>query len=463
MAPKTPLDTFREDRLLAESMVIATRPVHAKLNKLIVSRLPLALPPFATDSQAYASGMMHIAPIFATFESEWSAILDQPDPSTVSQDLLTTLQLLHLPGLMRTDRLEADVQSMMGWTRAVTREQLDRVSKTGHLKEFLSHIRRAVKSKPHVLMSYSYILFMALFAGGRFVRTTLEAAGEEFWQRLPGGRDSEQDQQEEEQEEELQQEKQEEDKQTSSSNTSGLPLRLFQFDTPQDGEDLKRDFKQRLAEAEKWLSCREKHDVVQEAICIFENLVLVVAQVDDVVAEAGIGVGAGARDASRWPSADRRSSADSLATVITKPTWFNRFRDSVAVTKERSARRSSQEVHDRRRRQAEGCLADEKTTPALTGGTTLPSRPDNHPIVGSGDAECPAAAASSKSVRFKESLPQRRSQSHLGAGDPAGDVAEGFWKTSRRLPREQITNWIMGVAIGFIILGALLGRRVVSY
>lgn len=420
MSVTIPSDPFREDRPLAESIAIATRPIHAELNKLIIARLPLALPPHATSSLVYASGLMHIAPVYATFETVWSEIIDRPDPSRVSPQLQETLDLMYLPSLMRTDRLQADIRSMTGWTQAMTTEQLDIISKTGHLAEFLKHIRRAIKSKPHVLLAYSYIMFMSLFAGGRFIRATLESAGDDFWKELSPSPNSQHPG-------------------LPPQATHGVPVRFFHFDTPRDGEDLKRNFKERLADAEKLLSHREKHDIVQEAICIFQNMILVVAQLDNVV--GGV--------ASHPPSADRRSSDDSLATVITNPSSssITRFRDSVVIAKERSARRLSQEMHD-------------KKTPAVT-ENPHPSKMDNHPITppGIGIELCPAA---SKSIRFEEFLPQP-SRSQLGVGGPTGNLAESLQMASKRLRREQATNWLLGLAIGFIILGAILsGRRIVS-
>ncbi|KAG6291808.1 hypothetical protein E4U46_000775 [Claviceps purpurea] len=434
MTSPGPLETFSKDRPLAESITLATRPIHAKLNKLIIVRLPLALPPLATNSLAYASGLMHIAPIYSTFETAWSDILHESDPSKVSPEVLKALDSLHLPGLMRADRLEADIQSMMGWTQAATREQLNRVCETGHLEEFVSHIRRAISSKPHVLLAYSYILFMALFAGGRYMRATLESAGEDFWQRVPSSPDSQHG------------------NEKSTTEQCGMPLRFFHFDTPLDGEDLRRDFKQRLADAEMSLSYQEKHDIVQEAICIFENLILLVAQLDDVAA----------RDALGRFSSGRRESDDSLATVIAKPVSMNRFRDSVAVTKERSARRSSQEMHDRMSTSdAEYCMSDYEKMPTLA-ESPVSSNSDDGDMMPLGSETEKDGRVGSKSVRFRESLSQRP-RCHVGEGLSTETSAEGLWAASRRLHLEQVTHWFIGVAIGFIILGAVLGRRAVYY
>ncbi|KAG5926921.1 hypothetical protein E4U42_002797 [Claviceps africana] len=397
MAAPTLLDTFREDQPLTKSIVIITRPVHAKLNKLIIARLPLALPPVTTSPLAYATGMMHVAPIFRAFEAAWSDLLEKPDPSKVSQHLLAMLRSLHLPGLMRADRLEADVRSVMGWTDAELREHLDRVGETGHLGDFTSHIKRAIESKPHVLVSYAYILFMALFAGGRFIRATLESAGEDFWQGRLDGRDSQQQQQ--------QLKRDDEELEASSPPTQGMPLRFFHFNTPMDGEDLKQEFKQRLAGAEDGLGYQKKRDIVQEAICIFENLTLVVAQIDDVLAAA--------RDTSQPSSADEHGSATSPTTPIPGAASFIGFRDSIAVAKERSARRSSQEVHDRgTTRHADVCAADSGREK---------------------DVKCPAY---SKSVSF-------------------GDADEDLCKASKRRRRDWMMKTV-GIAPGIILVCFML-------
>ncbi|KAK2593708.1 hypothetical protein QQS21_008573 [Conoideocrella luteorostrata] len=467
-----PLNTFREDRPLAESIAIATRPIHAKLNKLIIARLPLVLPPHAASPFVYASGLLHIAPIYQTFESVWSDIIsgsvdhalprepsdlsgmssagrDEFPKPDVSTALLETLDMLYLPGLMRTDSLVADIRSMTAWSEDKTREQLDVVSKIGRLAEFVKHIRRAIRSKPHVLLAYSYIMFMALFSGGRFIRATLESAGNEFWDEpCPVIPTASQRSEREGGKVTTKLTAQPQQPGFSPQTVHGISLQFFQFDTPLDGEDLKNDFKQRLADAEESLSNREKHDIVQEAICIFENMILVVAQLDNVMGKPN------------YQTFDRQGSADSPTTGVRMPST-NRFRDSVAVTKERSARGArGSSNRTPGNSEVETCSSGDRNTPSIV-EDALPAEPDNHPIIPPAiDMEqCPA---SSKSVRFEKSLPQP-SRSHLGAGNSAGDLAESLKMASRRLHREQVTNWVIGVAIGFIILGAVFsGRRASS-
>ncbi|KAG9250943.1 uncharacterized protein F5Z01DRAFT_677440 [Emericellopsis atlantica] len=301
-------DDDGDNRSLVESIAAATRVAHARLNKLIISRLPLALPPQANDPSLYASGLLHITPIYTTFESLWQKILDLPPAETIIEDAAaqsdldvgenalpqrckqasgtpvsgrvhSMLESLRLPGLMRTERLKADIKAMTGWTdHNIIEEQLRIVGDQGPLAEFLNHIKRSVENRPHVLLAYSYIFFMALFAGGRYIRASLQSAGNEFWDQVPDHVKPTMQACTEKRPSPVE----ETDGTRRSHVTSSMPLRFFHFSTPTDGEDLKCEFKRKLADSEARLSQNERHDIVQEAISIFEKMTLLVEQLDVV-------------------------------------------------------------------------------------------------------------------------------------------------------------------------------------
>ncbi|PTD04694.1 hypothetical protein FCULG_00001579 [Fusarium culmorum] len=159
----------QHDRPLAESIAIATRSVHAKLNKLIIARLPLALPPIAADSSSYITGLLHITPIYITFETLWRDIIESGSPIDCENNvdahfpettptgpsntpfseidaheftdrsrMLALLQQLYLPGLMRSDRLKADIANLSGWSNSTVEEQLRLVEQNGRLGVFFS-------------------------------------------------------------------------------------------------------------------------------------------------------------------------------------------------------------------------------------------------------------------------------------------------------------------------------------
>ncbi|KAJ6438333.1 hem oxygenase-like, multi-helical [Purpureocillium lavendulum] len=509
-----PLDSFRADRPLAESIALATRAIHARLNKLIVSRLPLALPPRAADPAAFLTGLLHIAPIYETFEEEWQAIIDAPTPTTpsppcpsasasasTSKDSLpdacdrdaphfdsgshplpqddgprlhkplvcdrmhSMLRHLYLPGLVRSERLRADIRAMTAWPDHVVEEQLQAVGGMGYLAEFLQHIRRAVMNKPHVLVAYSYIMFMALFAGGRFIRASLESAGEPFWAVEPSParptmRTSER-RRKMAAKERRPHDLEDDDTMPGGNPDAGrpqqnMPLHFFHFDTPMDGEDLKREFKQRLVDSEALLTPREKRDIVQEAVCIFENVTLVVLQLDALFPDN--------HDAPQRATPRRQSSLHSLAMLLKSP-LANRFRDSVAVTKQRKERSSSKRSSGH---EESNCpianpklSADTSSAASLDGTVVPPSLPDGHVPTANftGIELCPAFA---KSVRFEKAPDMLVRSREMSADDSQPDVAEALKMVSRRLAESRMTQWVVVAAFGVIFLGAMLaGQRVI--
>ncbi|KAI5921396.1 hypothetical protein F4810DRAFT_712650 [Camillea tinctor] len=410
--PPEPPETGRS---LGDSINIATRSVHTKLNKLIIYRIPQALPPKADDASKYVAGLLHITPIYMTFEALWQEILDSPigpsedqgqssengsafnppscfpfpssadseppraepartpsisstnltslsspslllastpaspsdlhtraHPAPVSPRVHALLTSLRIPGLARTRALHADLVALTGWSERTLREQLGHAASSlafPALGSFLAHARAEARRHPHVLVAYAWVLYMALFSGGRYIRATLEGAEpRSFWvpasappklevpQRqsfffspvglLKGlgtritsyaaavtttpGRAREAD----------------------AQRTRDLPLRFFRFDTPSDGEDLKAAFKQRLAAADAaaLLTPAEREDVVREAQRIFDSLVRVVEELDKV---CGSGQKGGAEEEE----------------VMETKLLNLRSRDSVVVEKERERRK----------------------------------------------------------------------------------------------------------------------------
>jgi hypothetical protein len=135
---------------LAEQINASTRPAHSLLNRLIISRLKLAVPPHAEDLSLYGAGLLHVAPVYVTFEAIWDSLLgalpppadscagtpesdfggdhhtvEEPGASCLSMDSDTpisqrrhaltgrlhyALSNIHLAPLARSSRLRADIK-----------------------------------------------------------------------------------------------------------------------------------------------------------------------------------------------------------------------------------------------------------------------------------------------------------------------------------------------------------------
>jgi heme oxygenase len=301
----------------------STRPIHSQLNKLILARLPLALPPYTTNPSTYISGLLHVAPIYITFESLWQTILDtppQPVFSTLDGDdndrrkisstgalddrptnivcmrIHSLLESLHLPGLLREKRLRSDISSLSGSREPVVKEQLRAVSSSGRLATFIAHTKRSVQANPHVLLAYAWVLYMALFSGGRHLRATLQGAGGtevDFWNRDPSPVRPRSETKSFQEAREFCAEGKDTDGRPQLAKTrfddcsSRQPfsrgLEFFNFDGEEDGEDIKIEFKKRMTESEHILTEKEKVDIVSESQVIFEFMVELVGELDRVM------------------------------------------------------------------------------------------------------------------------------------------------------------------------------------
>lgn len=278
-----------------------TSNLHASLNRLITSRLPLALPPHTTDSSLYATGLLHFAHIFLTFESLWADILresvpqiyqspkdhetglpsppmspllsyllvnpyDSPSlftstlgaPTRPSPQLATFLRTVRPRGLIRSARVKSDLEHLLGLHPTDLEVLLARYPGQ-RVAGFCTHIRKTVHEKPWTLVSYAWCFYMAVFSGGRWIRAGLLKAGPEFWQTTEAQEDG------------------------SASSLASRGLSLWNFPGEFDGQDIKAEFKARLAAAETLFTSDERVDIIEEAKKIFQLCAVLVQELDEMV------------------------------------------------------------------------------------------------------------------------------------------------------------------------------------
>ncbi|KAI9716329.1 MAG: hypothetical protein M1812_005394 [Candelaria pacifica] len=253
-------------KTLPEEINAATRQIHSHLNRLIIARIPLALPPYGNTPRNYTKGLLHFAQIYLNFEALWPPITEissQQEPSHTDVKIQNILQHIYLPGLQRSTRLRGDLRMLLKLDNdSRLNLYLLAAANNSRLNEFIHHIEQAVKSKPHLLVAYAWVMYMAIFSGGRWIRSQLQTVPPDFWQQnkidsesaLPNGIDSH------------------------------PGLEFFHFDGEYDGEDIKAEFKQRLAEVEVLFTPQEKDDIVAEALNIFRYNILFVEELDEILA-----------------------------------------------------------------------------------------------------------------------------------------------------------------------------------
>ncbi|KAF2647703.1 heme oxygenase-like protein [Lophiostoma macrostomum CBS 122681] len=317
---------------LSTEINTATRALHTTLNRLITSRLPLALPPHAPDPTLYTTGLLHFSHIFLTFESIWTDLLStssstsgptSPPTSPLlsfllvnpydSPDLFTStrpppaatlhfLSTLRPRGLARSGRVKADLETLTG----LHKTDLDVLLATypGEcVAQFCAHIRRAVRVRPHVLVAYAWCYYMAVFSGGRWIRAQLVGAGEAFWRKGAGidstsHADGEKGQGKAEAED------------SARVGLADQGLSLWHFDGAHDGEDIKAEFKARLAAAEDLFTDDERVDIIEEAKHIFKFSAGLVEELDEKLGT----------DMERLVQAERAERASARAKTVVEQT-----------------------------------------------------------------------------------------------------------------------------------------------
>ncbi|KAK5015868.1 hypothetical protein LTR39_002382, partial [Cryomyces antarcticus] len=139
----------------------ATRSIHTQLNRLITSRLPLALPPHTTSPALYAHGLRHFALVYYAFEAQWTRLCAPrgaadmlSDHTPHAQDIRDFLADLLPPGLMRSERLRDDLSALLDDIRVME----DTAPYPGKaVQAFAAHIEDAVSTRNYVLVAYAWV------------------------------------------------------------------------------------------------------------------------------------------------------------------------------------------------------------------------------------------------------------------------------------------------------------------
>lgn len=227
---------------IGEEINAATRSLHTPLNRRILVLLPLALPPKTLTPTLYGYGLSHFLPIYHTFEFCFRSILNSPStPSRAG----TFLRKLYIPELERTQKLRADLTKLLGCKITAGMEI---GGPWRQQQSFMTHIRTSTNEKPHLLIAYTWILYMALFSGGRHIRARLLSAGPKFW----------------------------------GVEEEDPPLSFWTFPSSTDGEDLKTLYKAQVLELSTSLTELERKEIVAEGVEIMSTMLKLVDEVDEL-------------------------------------------------------------------------------------------------------------------------------------------------------------------------------------
>jgi heme oxygenase len=248
--------------------------------------------------------------------------------------LLCALRNLRPAGILRSARLRNDLAALLAISVEEVDELLEQTGDQGHnlfspvAEAFVDHIEKVTAEKPHVLIAYAFVLYMAIFSGGRWIRSVLSSAGDSFWRQehFKLG-------------ESIHENLEELESTSSKSNTillaptpatqvrlEKLGLSFWFFQSPTDGLDIKAEFKSRLDSLEPLLTEEQRADVVEEARVIFERCESLVSDLDERVGRRGIFVEVVRPDQRLSDKTDAKLLSDGQVTVQSRDAAAKRVR-----------------------------------------------------------------------------------------------------------------------------------------
>lgn len=300
---------------LSNRISTATHNTHKTLNTLITSFLPLALPPATKDPALYANAMKGFVLIYGAFEDSLRELGDENRENErdgrgriKKREKDERIRKLYTNDLERAPRLRRDIENIIlsssassssscsssTTSRAPSRNMefpppdFESELQFPHLHSFIQHIRPTTRQEPHLLLAYTWVLYMALFSGGRlYIRARLREAGVSGFWDVHGNHNNNNSRR--------RMEEDEDDEEDGMISVDEKYLTFWTFphsnSTPNpngngddDGASLKATFVSAFTSAESILTPTEKDQVVHEAVLIMHSMIAVVQELGTVSA-----------------------------------------------------------------------------------------------------------------------------------------------------------------------------------
>ncbi|GME93211.1 unnamed protein product [[Candida] boidinii] len=141
---------------LGNRINMATRDLHDKIDKLMTLKFALAI----RDPKIYRQGIQLFYHLFVAIEK---SLFREMENNTKYSEML---QNVYKPAMLRTDKLRQDLMFFYNdkpekFEEAILPEQI----------KFVNHIYKTTADKPYLLLAYMHVLYLALFAGGRLMKS----------------------------------------------------------------------------------------------------------------------------------------------------------------------------------------------------------------------------------------------------------------------------------------------------
>ncbi|OQU94215.1 hypothetical protein CLAIMM_00605, partial [Cladophialophora immunda] len=188
-------------------------------------------------------GMIVFGQIYFAIETFLDAQLAS---SQLDRRLRHIYERVCFPWLLRSRRLQNDIETLKSDLLRSQIEELEALVEES--RGFRRQIEGSLSARPHVMLAYTWTMYLALFNGGRWIRGQLVSAGPEFWR------------------------------------AGAFPLSFWDFRSEGEvngDERLKDEFKGGFREAASFLTENEKRDVVEETLNLFDLFAKMMQFLDD--------------------------------------------------------------------------------------------------------------------------------------------------------------------------------------
>ncbi|KAK6457488.1 heme binding protein [Scheffersomyces xylosifermentans] len=147
---------------LANRINLETRSLHDKVDKMVTLKMALAL----RDGKIYRQGLQSFYHVFASIEKSLYAQFEDVD-----SEWTPMLKSVWKPEIARREKAEQDLlfyydDRKEKFVNPIMPEQI----------AFANHILEGTKEKPYLLFAYLHVMYLALFAGGRIMRSSFAKA-----------------------------------------------------------------------------------------------------------------------------------------------------------------------------------------------------------------------------------------------------------------------------------------------
>ncbi|EEQ40010.1 hypothetical protein CLUG_04138 [Clavispora lusitaniae ATCC 42720] len=147
---------------LANRINMETRSLHNKIDKLVTLKFALAL----RDYKIFRQGLQSFYHVFATIEECLYKQLENED-----SEWTPLLRNVWKPEMARREKGQQDLLFYYDGRK----EKFMTPIMPAQI-EFVNHIRQVTSEKPYLLLAYLHVMYLALFAGGRVMRSSISRA-----------------------------------------------------------------------------------------------------------------------------------------------------------------------------------------------------------------------------------------------------------------------------------------------